>query len=148
VPVGGRGDHELRARMLGAIAGAGARTFTFLSVLGEGASDRDLAERRDEIATLADLRIPGEIEVEVSRAKDPPAAIIGRAANSDLVVLGLKEVGWGRRVFGDVALRIASESPCAAIMLSYRRSRAYSELYRPLREAIPLGRPRGRRDRS
>lgn len=139
VPVGGRGDHALRARMLGAIAGAGARVFTFVSVLGERASDRDLAARREDIETLADLEIPGEVEVEVIRAADPAAAIIGRAGDSDLVVLGLKEVGWGRRVFGDVALRIARESPCAAIMLSYRRSRAFSELYRPLREAIPLG---------
>ena len=136
VPVGGRGDHEMRAHLLGALLRAGEREITFLSVTDPRATNAEIEALREEVADLADLKLPGEPRVEVVRAAEPARAIIERAAESDLVVLGLKEVGWGRRVFGKVALEIAHQSPCAAIMLSYRRSKAYSELYRPLVQAV------------
>lgn len=136
VPVGGRGDHELRAQLLGALSRAAPREIVFFSSVDPRAGDEELRRRRADIEQLADIRIPGSPTVEVVRAEDPAGAVIARAAEADLVVLGLKDVGWGRKVFGEMSLRIAHESPAATIMLSYRRSRAYRDLYRPLREAV------------
>jgi amino acid transporter len=135
VPVGGRGEHGLRARLLGSISRAGQREIVFFSTVGPRASDAELETRRAEITNLADLRIPGATTVEVVRHADPAAAVIERAASVELVVLGLKAVGWGRKTFGDMALRIAEESP-ATIMLSDQRSRTYRDVYRPLRAAV------------
>ena len=58
VPVGGRGDHELRARLIGAISRRGPREIRFLSVIAENASDSALRQRQSEIRALADLRMP------------------------------------------------------------------------------------------
>jgi len=41
------------------------------------------------------------------------------ASDSDLVVLGLQRVR-GRKLFGEIALRMVQGIPCAAIMLSRR----------------------------
>jgi nucleotide-binding universal stress UspA family protein len=137
VPVGGRGhEHEFRARVLGSVCRERPREVTFVTVLKTGASESQAAETLRDISSLAEVNVPGTPKVVLLRSDDPAAALIEEARQHDLLILGLKSVRWGRKVIGDFPLRIARESPTAVIMLSSRRSRAYSELYRPIRDAV------------
>ena len=137
VPVGGLGDeHDLRARVLGSICRTEERVVTFVTVIPTNASDNEAAIRLRNIRGLAEVRVLGAPRVEVIRSDDPAIALIEEASRHDVIVLGIQSVGWGRKVFGDVALRIARVAPCATIVLSSRRSRAYSELYQPLKNAV------------
>ncbi len=136
VPVGGRGDHDLRARLLGAISRAESRAVRFFSVVPEDASESVMRARRSDIRHLADMKIPVRPIVTVVRSADPTAAILAAAREADLVILGVRQVGWGRKVFGPLALRVATESPTATILVSHKRSRAYSDIYKPLRDAV------------
>lgn len=139
VPVGGLGQaHELRARVLGSICRAEEREVTFVTVLPTDASEDEAAIRSRNISGLAEVKVLGKASVEVLRSDDPAGALLSEAERHDLIVLGLMSVGWGRKAFGEIALRIAREAPCATMMLSRRRSRAYIELYKPLREAVTL----------
>lgn len=138
VPVGGRGsEHGLRARLLSSICRAALREVTFVTVLGEKASENQVAETLRHISTLAEVKVRGTPRVEIVRDADPVAVLLDKASDQDLVILGLKEPRWGeRRSFGEVALRIARSAPCAVILLSSRRRRGYSEVARPLRNAV------------
>ncbi|RMH44122.1 MAG: amino acid permease [Deltaproteobacteria bacterium] len=134
VPVGGRGDqHEVRARLLGTLTRGGRRTFTFVTVLPASASDADAERARDEIARLAELKVRGA-RIEIVRADDGAAAVLERAADFDLMVLGLPRTRRGVRL-GPFARRVARHAPCAAIFLS-RRRRGPFDLLEPLRDDV------------
>lgn len=121
VPLGGRGEqHELRARVLGAICRSAAREVTFVRVVSESWSDNEVAEVRRSLARMAEIKVRGSAGVEILRSNDPAGAVLDAAADHDLVVLGLRHVGR-RTAFGDFALRIAAEAPCAVIMLKSKR---------------------------
>jgi basic amino acid/polyamine antiporter, APA family len=137
VPVGGRGnEHELRARVLGSICRTTARQVTFVTVLPAASSDARAEEVRRSILDIADVHVPDRSTVTVLRHDDPVAALLDEARNHDLMILGLQSSRWRKKIFGQIALRMAREAPCATIMVSNRRPLAYSELYRPLRHAV------------
>jgi nucleotide-binding universal stress UspA family protein len=97
-----------------------------------------VAERVRSVSRLADMNIPMTPTVEVAKNDDPADAILAAAASSDLLVLGLRHSrSTGRKVFGEVTLRIARNAPCATIMLA-RRQAAMKELTRPLRDAVQV----------
>lgn len=141
VPVGGRGDeHELRARLLGTLCREMPREIRFLTVLPAEAGDDEVADAVRSVSRLADMNIPVKPVVEVRRDDDPGAAILAEAAESDLLILGLKQGRSGRKVFGSITLRIARSAPCAVMLLSRRAPMGVGELYRPLRDVIPWSR--------
>lgn len=122
VPIGGRGrQDDLRARLLGSLCRTGPREVTFLRVLPSSATEDELAEAERGLRRLAADKAPGVSVVEVQQADDVVQAVIDRAAEADLVVLGLQRVGR-RKLFGEVALRIAASSTGATVMLSRRDS--------------------------
>ncbi len=55
--------------------------------------------------------------------------------NHDLMLLGLKEVGWGKRMLGAFTQTLVSEVDCATLLLSRRPARAY-EFFDPLRDDV------------
>ena len=119
VPVGGKGGQdELRARLLGSLHRTAPREVTFLQVLPDDATDQQVHVAHHRLTALAGDESPGEPRVEVLRAADPAAAIIARGEQSDLVMLGMQYLGH-RRTFGELALRIASSSRCASLMISH-----------------------------
>ncbi len=119
VPTGGRGGHDaLRARLLGSLCRTAKREITFFRVLRSDVHEDELEEARRELERdLAD-EVSGKGQIEVVADDDPGAAIVGRSAESDLVILGVQRDGRGRRTFGAVALRIARDSQCATIFIS------------------------------
>lgn len=139
IPVGGRGHgHELRARVLGSLCRSRSLELTFLTVLPESATDADMVDTRRSIKRLASYKVPGKTDIQVLTSADAARTIIERAADYQLIVLGLGGTRWGQKIFGELAMRIAREAPCATMMLSGRRSRAYSDLVRPLRGAVQV----------
>jgi basic amino acid/polyamine antiporter, APA family len=119
VPLSGRTDHDpLRARVIGTLARKGLDRLTFLHVL---AADASLdVERR----ALAALRVYVQDEARgrgaaaVSRAEDPIAEIVTRAAAYDLLVLGTTRPRGGRSQIGALLARMVRESPCPVLILS------------------------------
>jgi basic amino acid/polyamine antiporter, APA family len=121
VPIGGRSaQDELRARLLGSLCRGADRHVTFLRVMPPHAPLDACEDARHQLLRLAEDETRGKPEAALATSDDPVEAIAERAADYDLVVLGLQRVG-GRKAFGDVALGIARHAPCATIMLSRGR---------------------------
>ena len=121
VPMAGRGDHDmLRARLLGSLCRTGEHEVTFVRVLADNASAAAFEEARRALARIAGDEAPGLSRIEIVRSAAVAAEITRRAAESDLVILGLQRFHRRRKVFGDTALRIARETQCAIIMISRR----------------------------
>ena len=91
---------------------------TFLSVVPAGAPDETLEGARRELARIAADEAPFRVSLLVDRSDDVSAAIAGRAADSDLTILGLQRLGRRRRVFGDLAITVARETDRALLMIS------------------------------
>jgi len=120
VPVGGYSTHNrLRARLLSSLSRTPGKRITYLQVLGERAREdmRKQAERR--MRMLCEDEIPGEAETECVASAHPADVIIQKAAEYDLVVLGVQKIGR-KKAFGEVVLRIARETDCPLIMISQK----------------------------
>lgn len=118
VPVGGRGSQQrLRARLLGSLGRTHPRAVRFLRALPTTATSAQLDEARRTLARIAEEEARGKPDIEVVATDDPVGLVLERARDAQLLVLGLPRLG-GRALFGEVALRIASEAPCATVMLS------------------------------
>jgi nucleotide-binding universal stress UspA family protein len=121
--------------MLGSLCRDGERDVTFAMVLPTTTTDREVERARREVQDLAHLKVRGGYDVEVIRADDAGAALLDLAEHFDLMMLGLKSVGWKQKAFGDFASRMAQECPCATLFLSRRPHRAF-ELLDPLRDDV------------
>jgi amino acid transporter len=118
VPVGGRGmQHELRARVLGAICRDAPRTVTFLRIVPERADARILREAEREVLRHAEDTLPYEFEVQLAHASDAAGAIIEEASDYDALILGLRRAG-GQTKLGGFALEVVRQAPCATILLA------------------------------
>jgi len=119
VPVGGRGDHdELRARLLGSLCRTSEREITFLRIVPEGTTDKDMQWIRYKLIRFAGDEVPIEPRAEVIRSDSVVEGIKGYAARSDLVILGIRRYGRRRKVFGEVAVEIARATPGAILLIS------------------------------
>jgi len=118
VPIGGRGmQHELRARVLGAICRNAPRTVTFLRVVPEDADAKTIREAEREVLRHAEDTLPYDFEVQLAHANDAAGAIIEEAADYDALILGLRRSGRHTKL-GGFALDVVREAPCAAILLA------------------------------
>lgn len=137
VPVAGRGEeHGLRGRVLASICRDTGRELTFVTVLAAAASDHAVAAAAREISELAEVKTGGSPKVEVLRSNDPVATLLEACRDYDLVVLGLSRSGWGKRRLGKVAVRVANEAPCPAILLSSRSTQLVAEVARPIKGVV------------
>lgn len=119
VPVGGRGGHStLRARLLGSLARDAPREVTWLRIVSPDATELELDQARRAVANLASESTAGSYNVVVERANDFASAVAKHAANADLLVLGLRRPQGGRRVFGELAPRIAAQVECSTLVIS------------------------------
>lgn len=119
VPVGGRGQHsELRARLLGSLARAGVLEVVWLSIVAPHTSDEAFELARRRVLELAEHSTTGTPRVLVERAADFGQAVAAHCQPTDLLVLGLRRPDRGRRVFGELAPRIASQVSCATVVIS------------------------------
>lgn len=119
VPVGGRGQHsELRARLLGSLSRMGPLEVVWLRIMSPETSDEALELARRGVVELAEHSTAGTPTVLVERANDFTQAVAAHCQPSDLLVLGLRRPERGRRVFGELAPRIAAQVSCATVVIS------------------------------
>ena len=122
VPVGGRGKHDaLRARLLGSLGRGAAdqRAYRFVRIMPTTTAASDLEEAERELKIFAAEETHRTPEVEVLVADDVVEALAETAGPNDLLVLGLQQ-HRGRRLFGEIALRLARRTDAAVLMISHR----------------------------
>jgi len=120
VPIGGKGEQdELRARLMGSLARTAPREVVYVQVLGSRADDEEVAEARRHLSRLAAIESPTAPELVVLCSDDVVAAIGEQADEADLVILGLPRMR-GRKLLGELAVRVAAQVTCPTIMLSRR----------------------------
>ncbi|MEK6247004.1 MAG: amino acid permease [Planctomycetales bacterium] len=120
VPVGGRGGHDrLLARLLGVLSRIGTQEVTFLKVVPEGMERKELQQAEREIKKAARDQFEGHAKTKVVQG-NPADAIAQHAAESDLVIMGMRRVNHRKKIFGRVSLDIASKTSCPMIVISRR----------------------------
>jgi basic amino acid/polyamine antiporter, APA family len=122
IPVGGRGSHSpLRARVLGSLRRQQTELeVNYVCFLPQSVSDEELRRARKLMKMRAEDEMGGRVGMTVERCNDPAAEIIRRAADHDLVILGLQQLQSHRRAISDFALRIASETNGALLILGHK----------------------------
>ncbi len=127
VPIGGRRDHSLlRARLLASLSRAGQRSLTFQRALPSWASAEARRQAERALRELARDEAAGGYEVVVDLTDPPGEAIIRRAADADLVVLGTRQRGRGQRVLGALPLEIARKTDVPIVLIARRPTRSRS----------------------
>lgn len=77
---------------------------------------------------LARDEAAGPYVVEVETTDEPVDAIIARASEADLVVLGMQRRDRGQRPLGDLSLAIAQQTEVPLVLISRRPVRALGGL--------------------
>jgi amino acid transporter/nucleotide-binding universal stress UspA family protein len=125
LPIAGRERHDrLKIRLVHALRGSGAERVSLLTVIPPGAGS--VRERRarqvlDRAARLFRIK-DGDLIVE--RSSDVASAVIDRAAEADLVLLGMREDPWLKAFFfGRLAEQIAAQVDCPVLLTKTRSPR-------------------------
>ncbi len=122
VAAGGRRDQSrIRAHLIGNMCRTRPREVTYLRVLPASASAADQRRARQVLARLAADEAPGVSTSLVVCSDDMISVITAKAAESDLLVLGLQRLGRRKKVFGKLVLEIAARTTCPLLMISQRR---------------------------
>ncbi len=125
VPIGGTRDHSrLRARLLASLSRTEACTITFLRAVAPSDSVGERRRVERELRELARDECEGHYEVIVEAAADPQAAILAHAAETDLVLMGLRRDLLAGDAIGRLALAVAAGSEVPLILIGSRRGRA------------------------
>ncbi len=121
VPVGGRRDQsKLRARLLGSLSRSSSLDVLYLGILRTRDSEEQGERLEREIRDLAADEAPRRSRVEILRRDDVGDAVVERAAEAGLVILGLRRLSRRQKTFGDIPVRVARETGCAVLMISRR----------------------------
>jgi amino acid transporter len=129
VPLGGRRAHSrLRARLLASLSRSGERSLTFLHAVAPDTSPSERKQTERELMNLARDEAAGPYVVEVEATDNPVGAILGRAAEADLVVMGMERRARGQRPLGDLALAIAQQTDVPLVLISRRPVRSLAGL--------------------
>ncbi len=124
VPLGGRRAHShLRARLLASLSRSSERSITFVRTLPTAMAEETRRRFERDVNKLARDEAMGPHEVIVEFDDDPRAAIIARAAEADLVVLGMQQREGGLTL-GDLSLTIARQTQVPLVIIGRRPARS------------------------
>ncbi|MDF1594417.1 MAG: amino acid permease [Desulfobacterales bacterium] len=119
VPFGGRGQHDqLRARLLGSLYRHGIRQIHFLQVLPKNSPPKAVLKAEKWLAQMAKDELAGDVHIEVICSDNGADRIIERAADVDLLILGLQRFARHQKLFGETVLRIAGQTDCGLILIN------------------------------
>jgi hypothetical protein len=134
VPMGGRRDHSrLRARLLASLTRSDACAITFLRTVPPETSPKLRRRFERELRALARDEVEGQYEVIVEAAVDTRETILRHAAETDLVLMGIRQGRGASRDLGTRVLEVARASDVPLILLGSRRGRPI----RPVRRELP-----------
>jgi amino acid transporter/nucleotide-binding universal stress UspA family protein len=121
VPVAGRGGHEhLLARLLGSLLRTGDREVTFLQVLPVSVPPEEARRVKKILQSLAHDEVGERGAVEVIQSDDAISAVAERAADCDLMILGIQRLGRRNKLFGGFTRQLAARTSCPLIAISRR----------------------------
>ncbi len=119
VPVAGRGRHDhLLARLLASLSRKQRRDITFVRVIPSGTSPEEVKRIKRELDRMAHDNVSGACNRELILDDDPFTAIVDRATESDLMILGIQRIDRKRKLFGSFTRQIAARSTCPIIVMS------------------------------
>jgi basic amino acid/polyamine antiporter, APA family len=118
---GGRDQSPVRARLLGSLNRTEPREVTYLSVIPKRASAAVRTRAEGQLRRMANDEAPNAGTTLVAKSDDLVAEVASRAAESDLLILGLQRTKTRRRIFGELMLDIAQATSCPILMISQRR---------------------------
>jgi hypothetical protein len=98
----------------------GMQECIFFRCFPPGTSETRLASARRELRHLGREKVGRQVQVEVITTHDAPSAIVKRAADCQLLLLGLRRLGRRKKDFGPFALRMAEEVETATLLISRR----------------------------
>ncbi|MCP5057280.1 MAG: amino acid permease [bacterium] len=126
IPIGGVRDHSrVRARLLASLSRTDECALTFLRTVPPSASPEERLRAERELRVLARDEAGGQFEIVIEDAVDPREAILRRAAETDLVLMGLQRDRRAGRAIGPLALAITTESEVPLILIGARRVRGF-----------------------
>ena len=117
---GGRAHSPIRARVVGSLCHEAPRNVTYLGVLPKRTSEDALRRAEGDLERLARDEARRAGYAVVARNDDFVEEIVWRAAQCDLMILGLSHSDRRGRVFGERALEIAEATDCPLLMISQR----------------------------
>jgi amino acid transporter/nucleotide-binding universal stress UspA family protein len=125
LPVEGRELHDrLKIRLVHALRESGVRKVTLLTVIPPDAGPVRERRARQVLERAARLFRIGDADLAVERSAEVADAVIRRAEDADLVLLGMREDPWLRAFFfGSVAERIAGQVRCPVLLTKARAPR-------------------------
>ncbi len=122
VPVGGRRLHStLRARLLASLTRSSECEILWMRTV---ALDTPPAARRrveQDLEALARYEGEGQYDILVEETDDAHAAIVRRAAECDLVLMGMQRIRKTGRSLGALPLAVARDSQTPLILIGGRR---------------------------
>jgi nucleotide-binding universal stress UspA family protein len=123
VPMGGRRDQSrLRARLIASLSRSEGRILTFFGTVPPGTLPGDRARFERELRALVRSEVGVSAEVEVEEAADPVEAILHRAMQADLIILGMRRSERARRALGDLPLALARRTDVPLVLIGIRPS--------------------------
>ena len=121
VPIGRRGGHEyLLALLLGSLSRATQPEVTFIHVLPIDAGEDEMRRAKRELRQLAADVMRKRASTEVVRSDDALMAVIDRAEQYDLLILGVQRIARRTKLFGRFARQIAQRTECPLVLMSRR----------------------------
>jgi len=134
VPMGGQRDHSrLRARLLASLTRSDACAISFLRTVPPETSPKLRRRWERELRALAGDEVEGHYEVIVEEAAETCEAILRHAADTDLVVMGVRQRRGPSRGLGTRVLEVARASDVPLIVVGSRSGRPI----RPVRGQLP-----------
>jgi len=119
VPFGGSGQHDqLRARLLGSLYRNGIRQIHFMQVMPKNSSRHAVRKAEEWLDQMAKDELGGDAKIEVYCGDSAVDGIVKRAADVDLLVLGMQRFARHQKFFGETALRIARQTSCGLILIN------------------------------
>lgn len=120
VPVAGRGGHDyLLARLLASLSRQHECLITFIRVLPESAEVAEVRRAKRDLDRMAHDNFAGRSEQVVARSDDP-VDFVAKAAEGQLVILGVQRIGPRRKLFGHFTRKIARKTDSPLIVISRR----------------------------
>ena len=117
---GGRAHSPIRARVVGNLCREAPREVTYLSVLPTSAGHGELRRAQADLQRLAHDEARTYGSAVVVQRDDLGAEVVDRAAECDLMILGLSQPDRRKRAFGQRSAEIAEATDCPLLMISQR----------------------------
>jgi len=118
IPLGGRGHHSrLRTRLIASLARSRERSLTFLGTIRPDATPESRRRFERALRALAQDEAVGAHQVQIEVAEHPLDAIIGGAAASDLVIMGMHRHGRNGRALGQLSLTLGRRTHVPFVLI-------------------------------